>query len=127
MSLSLGYSASEGLCSAAPVVGVVASSPVACPAPVPGLVAGFAASRGASFLCVRPSIRSFSGWVGCVLFASQSAAGEFAEAAASEFGLPFCAVRSVGSWFSVSVPCLVSEFCVPEGAVPCLCCSLSGS
>lgn len=127
MNLSLGYSESDGLCSAGPVAGGVALSPAGCPALVPGDVARLAASSGAEFLCVRPSARSFSRWVCCPLFGSQSAAGEFAKAAARKFGLPFCAVRSVGSRFSVSVPCLVTEFLDCPGAVPCLYCSLSGS
>ncbi|MDJ0902210.1 MAG: hypothetical protein QNJ55_25750 [Xenococcus sp. MO_188.B8] len=98
----------------------VSVSPVSVSAPVPGVVARFASGAGASFLCVRPSVRSFSRWVAVALFSSSAAAGSFAAAAASRFGFSFCAVRSRGSWFAVSVPCSVSWFASPGGSLPCL-------
>ena len=104
----------------------VAVSPVSVSAPVPGVVARFAASAGASFLCVRPSLRSFSRWVAVVLFSSGSAAGSFAAAASARFGFSFCAVRRRGSWFAVSVPCCVSWFAAPGGSLPCLWSSFGG-
>ena len=95
-------------------------SPVSVFAPVPGVVARLASSAGASFLCVRPSVRSFSRWVAVVLFSSGSAAGSFAAAASARFGFSFCAVRRRGSWFAVSVPCSVSWFAAAAGSLPCL-------
>ncbi len=103
-----------------------AVSPVSVSAPVPGVVARFAASAGASFLCVRPSVRSFSRWVAVVLFSSGSAAGSFAAAASARFGFSFCAVRRRGSWFAVSVPCSVSWFVSAGGSLPCLWSSFGG-
>ena len=103
-----------------------AVSPSSVSAPVPGLVARFACSSGASFLCVRPSVRSFSRWVAVVLFPSSAAAGSFAAAASARFGFPFCAVRRCGSWFAVSVPCFVSRFCAVAGSLPCLWSSFGG-
>ena len=102
-------------------------SSVGCSAPAPGVVAAAASAAGASFLCVRPSGRSFSWWVCAVLFGSRAAASRFARAAAAGFGLSFCLVRRAGSWFSVSVPCLVFSFSVPAGSFPCLWCSLGGA
>lgn len=101
-------------------------SPSSVSAPVPGSVASLAASAGASFLCVRPSARSFSGWVCVCLFGSSASASAFAGSTASAFGVPFCAVRSSGSWFAVSVPCFVSWWCCPVGSLPCLWVSLGG-
>ena len=100
-------------------------SPVSVAAPVPGVVARLAAA-GASFLCVRPSFRSFSRWVAVVLFSSGSAAGSFAAAASARFGFSFCAVRRRGSWFAVSVPCFVSWFVSAAGSLPCLWSSFGG-
>ena len=101
-------------------------SPVSVSAPVPGVVARFAASAGASFLCVRPSLRSFSRWVAVVLFSSGSVAGSFAAAVSARFGFSFCAVRRRGSWFAVSVPCSVSWFVAAGGSLPCLWSSFGG-
>lgn len=106
-------------------VSSVSVSPVGCPAPVPGVVVGDALAAGASFSCVRPSARSFSGWVCAVLFGSRAAASGFAAAAAARFGFPFCAVRSCGAWFSVSVPCFVSSFSASGVSSPCLWSSLA--
>ena len=104
----------------------VAVSPVSVSAPVPGVVARFASGAGASFLCVRPSVRSFSRWVAVVLFSSGSAAGSFAAAASARFGFSFCAVRRRGSWFAVSVPCFVSWFAAAGGSLPCQWSSFGG-
>ncbi len=101
-------------------------SAAGCSAPVPGVVAAAGAAAGASFLCVRPSGRSFSWWVCAVLFGSRAAASGFARAAAVRFGFPFCAVRRAGCWFSVSVPCSVFSSSVAAGSFPCLWCSLGG-
>ncbi|MGB5595481.1 MAG: hypothetical protein WBM62_15790, partial [Crocosphaera sp.] len=101
-------------------------SPSSVSAPFPGSVASLAASAGASFLCVRPSVRSFSRWVCVCLFGSAAAAAAFAGSACSAFGFPFCAVRSLGSGFGVSVPCFVSSFSSPAGSLPCLWCSFGG-
>ncbi len=101
-------------------------SPSSVSAPVPGSVASLAASAGASFLCVRPSVRSFSRWVCVCLFGSSAAAAAFADQACSAFGFPFCAVRSLGSGFGVSVPCFVSSFSSPAGSLPCVWCSFGG-
>lgn len=64
-------------------------SSVGSSAPVPGVVAAAASFAGASFLCVRPSGRSFSGWVCAVLFGSRAAASGFARVAAARFRLDF--------------------------------------
>lgn len=102
-------------------------SPVAVSAPSPARVAFRAASFGASWLCVRPSARSFSGWVAVCLFASSGVAGRFARFAAARLGLPFCAVRSAGSWFAVSVPCCVAAVpAAPSGSLPCAWFALGG-
>ncbi|MEA5511782.1 hypothetical protein VB715_18580 [Crocosphaera sp. UHCC 0190] len=101
-------------------------SPSSVSAPFPGSVASLAASAGAAFLCVRPSARSFSRWVCVCLFGSAAAAAAFAGSACSAFGFPFCAVRSLGSGFGVSVPCFVSSFSSPVGSLPCLWCSFGG-
>jgi hypothetical protein len=108
------------------VLSSVFPSPSSVSAPVPGSVASLAASAGASFLCVRPSVRSFSRWVCVCLFGSAAAAAAFAGSACSAFGFPFCAVRSLGSGFGVSVPCFVSSFSSPAGSLPCLWCSFGG-
>lgn len=96
------------------------SSPVSCPAPVPGEVVAVASAAGASFLCVRPSSRSVSRWVAVVYFSSPAAASAFAASAAQEGGFPFCVVRSVGQWQLVSVPVAVSGFEAASGSLPCL-------
>lgn len=115
------YNGVVGFVGGLPVfVSSVVSSPASVSAPVPGAVARFAAVSGASFLCVRPSVRSFSRWVCVVLFSSGSVAGSFASASAARFGFPFCAVRRCGSWFAVSVPCSVSSFSCSGVSVPCL-------
>lgn len=102
-------------------------SPVAVSAPSPSRVAFRAASFGASWLCVRPSARSFSGWVAVCLFSSSEAAGRFARFAAARLALPFCAVRSAGCWFAVSVPCFVSAVpASPAGSLPCVWFALGG-
>ena len=115
------YNGVVGFVGGLPVfVSSVVSSPVSVSAPVPGVVARLASGAGASFLCVRPSVRSFSRWVCVVLFSSGSAAGSFASACAARFGFSFCAVRRRGSWFAVSVPCSVSSFSCSGVSVPCL-------
>ena len=108
-------------------------SPAAVVAPCPSRVALRAASFGASWLCVRPSGRSFSGWVAVALFASGSSAHAFAQFAASRLGLPFCAVRSCGDRWSVSVPCFVSRVpfawsgCLPFAWLPLSSCAGSSA
>ena len=74
MSLSgvLFVSVSSGL-----VAGAV-SSPPSCPAPFPGEVRRLAVAAGASWLCLRPSVRSFSRWCVVVYFSSRAAASAFA-------------------------------------------------
>lgn len=96
----------------------IAASPAGCPAPIPGEVAELAVAAEAAFLGVRPSPRSFSGWVVVAWFASAPVADAFARLAASSFGLPFCKVRPAGGWFLVSVPVAVFKFSGVEGAVP---------
>lgn len=117
-----------GVCLVLPSVSFSAvPSPVAVSAPSPSRVAFRAASFGASWLCVRPSARSFSGWVAVCLFSSSEAAGRFARFSAARLGLPFCAVRSSGFWFAVSVPCFVSAVpSVPAGSLPCVWFALGG-
>ncbi|MUG92740.1 hypothetical protein F7734_09880 [Scytonema sp. UIC 10036] len=96
-----------------------ASSP-ACEAASIGWVAELGSSAGASFLCIRPSTRSFSQWVCCVYFGSGVAAAEFSDSVAFRCGFPFCAIRSVGEWCVVSVPVVVAEVPAVPGGLPCL-------
>jgi len=74
-------------------------------APAPAAVAALASAvSGFRLSFVRPSRRSFSGWVCVCVFSSASVAGGFASAVASGLGLPFCRVfRRLGGW-GVSVP-----------------------
>lgn len=74
-------------------------------APAPAAVSALASAvSGFVFSFVRPSRRSFSGWVCVCVFSSPSVAGGFASAVASGLGLPFCRVfRRLGGW-GVSVP-----------------------
>jgi len=104
----------------------VSRSPVGCPAPSPGEVAVAAESCGAAFFGLRPSSRSFSSWVAVLWFASPGDAGAFAELVAESFALPFCAVRSCGSWSCVSVPVSVRAFEVRGRSLPFLLSSLGG-
>ncbi|MBD1836667.1 hypothetical protein [Coleofasciculus sp. FACHB-501] len=89
----------------------VAPSPLVVPAPAPAAVWVLARSfAGLGVVAVRPSVRSFSGWVCVASFASRPVAAAFSRAAASELlGGGFCAVRPSpsGRRFRVSVPCLV--------------------
>ncbi|WP_139253794.1 MULTISPECIES: hypothetical protein [Cyanophyceae] len=93
------------------------ASPVGCSAPFVSSVVPLARASGASFLCCRPSSRSFSRWVVVGFFSSRAAAGAFAASAArllsaAEFsaGASFCVVRRSGSWWCVSVPVFVVLF-----------------
>ena len=116
---------------------LVMRSAVVCPAlvspsprvavPSVSAVVRRAALWGASFACVRPSARSFSGWVCVVSFSSSVVAGRFARFAASRLAVPFCVVRRAGSFWSVSVPCGVSVVPLsPAGSVPCWVVALPG-
>ncbi len=107
------------------VFGAIAS-PVFCAAPFPGEVVRLARAAGASFVCCRPSSRSFSRWVCVAFFRSRAAAQGFAVPVAgllsgSEFscGSGFCSVRSSGGWFRVSVPVAVEAFSPVSGLCPC--------
>ncbi|MCP2728719.1 hypothetical protein [Limnofasciculus baicalensis] len=119
-SFPLDFSPISGICSAPPVADTVGASPPCCPAPIPGEIARLAAAAGASFLSIRPSTRSFSLWVCSVLFPSFAEASAFSESASCAFDLPFCAIRLVGSGFTVSVPCFISSWYSPADSVPCL-------
>lgn len=120
MSFPLNFSPVSGLCSAPPVADTVEASPPCCLAPLPGVVARLAAAAGASFLSIRPSYRSFSLWVCCIFFPSFAQASTFSKSASSAFDLPFCAVRLVGTKFTVSVPCCIYDWHCPPDSVPCL-------
>ena len=100
--LFVSVSVSSGL-----VAGAV-SSPPSCPAPFPGAVRRLAVAAGASWLCLRPSVRSFSRWCVVVYFSSR--------AAASGFAAPVPAVLP-GACFSSGVSSVV----VPGGAFLSLC------
>lgn len=92
-----------------PSAPVICSPWLGCPAPLSRAVVALARSfLGLGVCSVRPSSRSFSGWVCVCSFASGSVARSFAAAASSQFQLPFCAVRAVGARFRVSVPCVPS-------------------
>ncbi len=95
-------------------------SPFSVTAAVPGEVVPLALASGASFLCIRPSARSFSGWVTATFFTSERVALRFATNASMSFALPFCAVRANGAWFCVSVPVSIRSFSVIGRSLPCL-------
>lgn len=84
-----------------------------CPAPAAGEVWLLAQSfPGLGVVAVRPSGRSFSGWVAVCSFRSSDVAIAFSKAAGSQLlgeGC-FCAVRCVGRRYRVSVPCLSPQF-----------------
>ncbi len=88
--------------------------------PVPGAVASAALVGGASFFGVRPSSRSFSGWVAVVWFRCPVAARRFSRSVVSSSGVaagvPFVFVRSCGSWWVVSVPVFVRSFSFVAGS-----------
>lgn len=80
-----------------------------CPAPAAAEVLMLAQSfPGLGVVSMRPSGRSFSGWVAVCSFRDRAVASCFSRAAASQLlgeGC-FCVVRSAGRRFRVSVPCL---------------------
>jgi len=125
---------SVSYCRSASLVGLswgAYASPPLCPAPFPGEVRRLALSAGASFLCLRPSERSFSRWVVVVFFSSGAAAAAFAAPVAGLFPsgsfsrVPFCAVRRCRAWWCVSVPCSVAVFPPVAGVCPCFWAALS--
>jgi|GEM_PF-1863965 len=86
-----------------------------------GDIARLACSRGAQFLSVRPSSRSFTKWVAVCYFSVESSdeAELFAFDMARKSKFPFCLLRHRGSWRLVSVPVVVREF--PRGGgLPCM-------
>jgi len=87
----------------------IQSSFLGCPAPSACEVVSLAKSfPGLGVVAIRPSGRSFSGWVAVASFRDRLVAGAFSQAAASQLlgeGC-FCVVRPVGRRFRVSVPCL---------------------
>lgn len=89
---------------------MISSSFVGCPAPSSAAVVALARSFGAGVCFVRPSSRSFSGWVCVVAVRGSAAAAAVAAAAAARFfgSGCFCAVRPGlrAGCFRVSVPCL---------------------
>ena len=112
------------------VSGLVAgaiSSPCFCPAPFVSEVRPLARVAGASWLCLRPSARSFSYWCLVVFFSSRSAASRFAAPVAgllpgSSFsaGVSSVVVRRCGAWWCVSVPVSVLFPVVPVTRCPVL-------
>ena len=87
----------------------VRSSFLGCPAPSAREVVALARSfPGLGVVGVRPSGRSFSGWVAVCSFRSAEMAQAFSNAVAAQLlgeGC-FCVVRRAGRRFRVSVPCL---------------------
>ena len=111
----------EDVCFAPGVVWRPVPSAVGLPVAVPAVVASAAAAVGASFFGVRPSARSFSGWVGVCWFSSRSVASSFAAAFVplfSPWGFPVLLVRQCGPWWVVSVPVSVRSFSFVAGSVP---------
>lgn len=86
----------------------VRSSFLGCPAPVAAEVLCLAKSfPGLGVVAIRPSGRSFSGWVVVCSFPSAEVAKAFSDAAAQLLGEGcFCVVRHVGRRYRASVPCL---------------------
>lgn len=79
---------------------------------VPASLVASACSAAGGFRCgVRPSVRSFTGWVCVCYFCCRSVAVSFSVRVASALGVPFCSVRSAlggfGGFWSVSVPVFV--------------------
>lgn len=108
------------------VAGAV-SSPVGCFAPFVSDVVPLARAAGASWLCLRPSSRSFSRWVVVAFFPSFAAASGFASpvagllpGAAFSGGVSSCVVRRCGSWWCASVPVSVLFPLVPVSRCPVL-------
>ncbi|PAX59426.1 hypothetical protein [Brunnivagina elsteri] len=98
---------------------LVVSSFVGCPAPVAAEVFSLAWSLGVGVCAVRPSARSFSGWVCVSSFSSQSAALRFAAVAGVRFfgaADTYFAVRRFGRRWRVSVPVAVSAVVVVRPA-----------
>lgn len=91
-----------------------------CPAPVPGELARLACLSNASFLLLRPSLNSFSGWVAVAFFKTKQTALRFSHLTAEVFDLPFCAVRNSGVWWCVSVPVSIQAFSNFSSSLPCL-------
>ena len=124
------------------VAGAV-SSPPSCPAPFVCEVRRLAVAAGASWLCLRPSARSFSRWCVVVFFSSRAAASGFAAPVGGFLpgdsfygGFYSFVVRGFVAWcfllcggfFRCPAPlwCLVVRFCPCVGAFPCgACFSLS--
>ncbi len=120
----------SGVClvsvSSALVAGAVSSPPL-CPAPFPGEVRRLAVAAGADWLCLRPSVRSFSRWCVVVYFSSRAAASAFAAPVAGllpgasfSAGVSSVVVRRCGAWWCVSVPVSVLFPVVPVSRCPCL-------
>ena len=108
------------------VAGAVSSPPL-CSAPFVSEVRPLAVAAGASWLCLRPSVRSFSRWCLVVFFSSRSAAAGFAAPVpavlpGSSFssGVSSVVVRCCGSWWCVSVPVSVQFPLVPVSRCPVL-------
>ncbi|MGL5805432.1 MAG: hypothetical protein ACRC2R_25215 [Xenococcaceae cyanobacterium] len=91
-----------------------------CPAPIPGELARLAYLSDASFLLLRPSLNSFSGWVAVAFFKTKQTALRFSHLTAEVFDLPFCAVRNSGVWWCVSVPVSIQAFSNFSSSLPCL-------
>ena len=84
-------------------------------------------SFGAAFGCLRPSARSFSGWVVVVSFRSPLRARVFSRFAARRLGCPFCLVRRAGAFWAVSVPVGVARLPLAAvGSLPCVVVALAG-
>jgi len=87
----------------------VRSSFQGCPATGADEVLQLAKSfPGLGVVAIRPSGRSFSGWVAVCSFRSAEVAKAFSDAAAAQLlgDECFCVVRRVGRRYRVSVPCL---------------------
>lgn len=101
---------------------VAAASAAGVAAPLPAEVAELAFFFGARWVSVRPSSRSFSGWVAVVCFPEwdEEAADFFSVEAAALLGdCCFCLRRASAGWVRVSVPVAVSAWeSVAVGSLP---------
>ncbi len=120
-SFSVSFGSVSGL-----VAGAVSSPPL-CPAPFVSEVRRLAVVAGASWLCLRPSSRSFSRWCVVVFFSSRAAAAGFAApvpavlpGACFSSGVSSVLVRRCGAWWCVSVPVSVLFPLVPVSRCPVL-------
>ena len=86
--------------------------------PCPGEGAGLGRRAGASFVSLRSSRRSLSGWVVVLWFSGRAEAVGFGRAVAPLSPRRFVALRCCGGWWCVSVPVAVFLSSSPVDSCP---------